>query len=80
MSKVLKIDKMDVLEKVKQLKEEQEMITVCDEFIKWYNHVVNNSNLQPSEWFYNNCKRNLPKKRLKMMELEKELDKLLDGK
>ena len=72
------IDKNDVLELVKQIKEEQEKITESNEYITWYNHVVNNSNHQPSEWFYNNCKRNLPKQRIKMDELEKELDKLLD--
>ena len=41
------IDKIDVLEKVKQIKEEQDRITETTEYIMWYNDVMNIDNLQP---------------------------------
>ena len=43
------IDKIDVLEKVKQIKEEQDRITETTEYIIWYNDVMNIDNLEPSE-------------------------------
>ena len=73
------IDKIDVLELVKQIKEEQEKITESNEYISWYNDVMNIDNLEPSEDLYNHCKENLPKQRIRMVELENELDKLLNG-
>ena len=72
------IDKIDVLEKVKLIKEEQDRITENTEYIMWYNDVMNIDNLQPCEDLYNHCKVNLRKQRVKMVELENELDKLLD--
>jgi hypothetical protein len=72
------IDKIDVLEKVKQIKEEQDIITESSEYISWYNDVMNIEIFQPSEDLYNHCKENLPKQRIRMVELENELDKLLD--
>lgn len=72
------IDKIDVLEKVKQIKEEQDRITENTEYIIWYNDVMNIDNLQPCEDTYNYCKVNLPKHKERMFELEKELDELLD--
>ena len=73
------IDKIDVLEKVKQIKEEQDRITETTEYIMWYNDVMNIDNLQPCEDLYNHCKVNLPQHKIRMVELENELDKLLDG-
>ena len=72
------IDKIDVLEKVKQIKEEQDRITETTEYIIWYNDVMNIDNLEPSEVLYNHCKVNLPQHKIRMVELENELDKLLD--
>jgi len=72
------IDKIDVLEKVKLIKEEQDRITENTEYIMWYNDVMNIDNLQPCEDLYNHCKVNLPKQRVKMVELENSLYKLLD--
>jgi hypothetical protein len=72
------IYKIDVLEKVKQIKEEQDIITESSEYISWYNDVMNIEIFQPSEDLYNHCKENLPKQRIRMVELENELDKLLD--
>jgi hypothetical protein len=72
------IDKIDVLEKVKQIKEKQDIITESSEYISWYNDVMNIEIFQPSEDLYNHCKENLPKQRIRMVELENELDKLLD--
>ena len=40
---------------------------------------MNIDNLQPCEDLYNHCKVNLPKHKIRMVELENELDKLLDG-
>ena len=73
------IDKIDVLEKVKLIKEEQDRITENTEYIMWYNDVMNIDNLQPCEDLYNDCKVNLPQHKIRMVELENELDKLLDG-
>jgi hypothetical protein len=73
------IDKIDVLEKVKQIKEEQGRITEHVDYIIWYNDVMNIDNLEPSEDLYNHCKVNLPQYKIRMVELENELDKLLDG-
>ena len=72
------IDKIDVLEKVKQIKEEQDRITETTEYIIWYNDVMNIDNLEPSEDLYHHCKVNLPQHKIRMVELENELDKLLD--
>lgn len=72
------IDKINVLEKVKQIKEEQDRITENTEYIIWYNDVMNIDNLQPCEDTYNDCKENLPKHKVRMVELENELEKLLD--
>ena len=72
------IDKIDVLELVKQIKEEQEKITESNEYISWYNDVMNIEIFQPCEITYNHFKENLPKQRIRMVELENELDKLLD--
>ena len=72
------IDKIDVLEKVKQIKEEQDRITETTEYIIWYNDVMNIDNLEPSEVLYHHCKVNLPQHKIRMVELENELDKLLD--
>ena len=72
------IDKIDVLELVKQIKEEQEKITESNEYISWYNDVMNIDNLQPCEDLYNHCKVNLPQHKIRIVELENELDKLLD--
>lgn len=73
------IDKIDVLEKVKQIKKEQDRITENTEYIMWYDDVMNVDNYEPSEDLYNHCKENLPKQRIRMVELENELDKLLDS-
>ena len=73
------IDKIDVLEKVKQIKEEQDRITENTEYIMWYDDVMNIDNLQPCEDLYNDCKENLPQHKIRMVELENSLDKLLDG-
>jgi hypothetical protein len=72
------IDKIDVLELVKQIKEEQEKITESNEYISWYNDVTKIEIFQPCKITYNHCKENLPKQRIRMVELENELDKLLD--
>ena len=39
---------------------------------------MNIDNLQPCEDTYNDCKENLPKHKVRMVELENELEKLLD--
>ena len=72
------IDKIDVLYKVKQIKEQQDRITETTEYIIWYNDVMNIDNLEPSEDLYHHCKVNLPQHKIRMVELENELDKLLD--
>ena len=75
---MIHIDKIDVLEKVKQIKEEQDRITETTEYIMWYNDVMNIEIFEPSEGLYNHCKENLPQHKIRMVELENELDKLLD--
>ena len=72
------IDKINVLEKVKQIKEEQDRITENTEYIIWYNDVMNIDNLQPCEDTYNDCKENLPKHKVRMVELENELETSVD--
>jgi hypothetical protein len=71
------IDRLEILEMVKEIKELQSKITEGNEFLLWYGDVVNIDNFQPCEDLYKLTKEELPELRIKLVEVENRLERLV---
>ena len=73
-------DRQDILEVVKEIKDLQQKITEEQEYILWYNDTTMIDNFTPSQETYDEYRKELPELRLKMVELENELERVIDEK
>lgn len=73
-------DKQDIVEVVKEIKNLQQRITEESEYIIWYNDTTLIENFSPSQEMYDIYRKELPELRLKMVELENKLDKVIEEK
>ena len=73
-------DKQDIIEVVKGIKNLQQKITEEREYILWYNDTTLIENFFPSQETYEEYRKELPELRLKMVELENELERVIDEK
>jgi hypothetical protein len=73
-------DKQDIVEVVKEIKNLQQRITEESEYIIWYNDTTLIENFSPSQETYDDYRKELPELRLKMVELENKLDKVIEEK
>jgi len=71
-------DRQDIIEVVERIKNLQKEITEQKEYVDWYNDVMTIDNLQPCKMTYDICKKNLPEQRIKMVELENELERIME--
>jgi len=73
-------DKQDIVEVVKRIKDLQQRITEEQEYVVWYNDTTMIDNYTPSQETYDEYRNELPNLRLKMVELENELERVIDEK
>jgi len=73
-------DKQDIIEVVKEIKNLQQKITEEQEYMIWYNDTTMIDNFTPSQETYDEYRKELPDLRLKMVELENELERVIDEK
>ena len=73
-------DKQEIVEVVKEIKNLQKKITEEQEYMIWYNDTTMIDNFTPSQETYDEYRKELPELRLKMVELENELERVIDEK
>lgn len=73
-------DKQDIVEVVKRIKDLQQRITEEQEYMIWYNDTTIIDNFTPSQETYDEYRKELPELRIKMVELENELERVIDEK
>ena len=73
-------DKQEIVEVVKEIKNLQQKITEEQEYMVWYNDTTMIDNYTPSQETYDEYRKELPNLRLKMVELENELERVIDEK
>jgi hypothetical protein len=73
-------DKQDIVEVVKRIKNLQQRITEEQEYIVWYNDTTMIDNYTPSQETYDEYRNELPQLKVKMVELENELERIIDEK
>lgn len=73
-------DKQDIVEVVKRIKNLQQRITEEREYILWYNDTTLIENFIPSQETYDEYRNELPQLKVKMVELENELERIIDEK
>lgn len=73
-------DKQDIVEVIKRIKDLQQRITEEQEYMIWYNDTTMIDNFTPSQETYDEYRKELPELRIKMVELENELERVIDEK
>jgi hypothetical protein len=72
-------DKREVMELVKKIKYLQENITEKETSRLWFEDITMLDGFSPSEELYEKDKMELPELKIKLVQYENELDKLLEG-